>query len=207
MILFFPLQLYAEVEAFQIDNAHSFAKWQVRHVVGKVSGVFSNITGKVNINRQQLEKSQISATINVFSLDSYHQKRDAHILSKKILDATQFKFMIFESTQVVANEDKMSGIMTGQLTLHGMTKEISFPFKILGFALDPWQHYRVGLQAQLILKRSDFGIQGNTPYTNQVGNEIEVALFLEAIKLSINGGFWQLPKTTKIDVNPSLTNE
>lgn len=72
-------------------------------------------------------------------------------------------------------------MITGKLTLHGVTKEMSFPFKVLGYATDPWGGYRTGIEARTSLKASDFGFTWGKP-NSPVGDDVEVTLLIEGVK-------------------------
>ncbi|MDZ4212374.1 MAG: YceI family protein, partial [Methylotenera sp.] len=146
----------AAPEAYKIDNAHSFANWTIRHVAAKASGTFSDVTGNLLIDQENLANSSVEAKINVLSVNSSHAKRDEHIKKEDYLDAVKFSEMIFVSTKVTA-KNSTEGVLTGNFTLHGVTKQISFPFKLLGFGTDPWGGYRTGIEAHTMIKASDYG--------------------------------------------------
>ncbi len=174
-------QAVAEVEMYKIDNTHSFANWRIRHVASKTSGTFSDVTGKLLIDRKDLTKSSIEAKINVLSVNSSHAKRDAHIKEEKYLDVAQYSEMTFVSTKIEANS-ATEGLVTGDFTMHGVTKEISFPFKVLGFGKDPFGGYRTGLEAHTMIKASDYGFGWATKSGASVGDNIEVTLLIEGIR-------------------------
>jgi polyisoprenoid-binding protein YceI len=98
--LILPLSARAEVETYMIDKVHSMANFKIRHLFSKVSGTFSNVTGSIRIDRDNLEASKVEATINVFSVDTNHKKRDNHLLSKDFFDVEKFAIMRFVSTSV-----------------------------------------------------------------------------------------------------------
>lgn len=173
--------LYAEVETYKIDNKHSFANWSIRHVVAKTSGTFTDITGKVEIDRKNLANSSVQAKINVLSVNSAHAKRDEHILKEDYLNAAKYSEMTFVSTKVVAlNETE--GEMTGKFTMNGVTREITFPFKVLGFGSDPWGGFRSGFEAKTSLKASDYGFPWPQKPNAPVGDDIEITLLIEGIR-------------------------
>jgi polyisoprenoid-binding protein YceI len=172
---------FAEVEMYKIDNTHSFANWSIRHVASKTSGTFSDITGLITIDRKNLTKSSIEVNINVLSVNSSHAKRDKHIKEKKYLDAAKYSAMTFVSTKVEA-KNTMEGVVTGQFTMHGVTKEITFPFKVLGFGKDPFGGYRTGLEAHTIIRASDYGYGWATKKGGSVGDEIEITLLIEGVR-------------------------
>lgn len=179
----FSTAAWAETEIYGIDNAHSFANWSIRHVVSKTSGTFTDIKGKIVIDRADLAKSSVEAKINVLSVSSNHAKRDDHIKKEDYLDAGKFSEMRFVSTKVEARGPN-EGVLTGQLTLHGVTKEISFPFKVLGFGPDPWGGNRMGIEAHTALKASDYGFPWPLKPNAPVGDEIEITLLIEGVKNS-----------------------
>lgn len=172
----------AEVEHYQIDNAHSFANFSIRHVASKLSGTFSDVTGHIKIDRANLANSSVDAKISLLSVNTSLAKRDEHIKKEEYLDVGHFADMQFVSTKVVESKNASEGMITGKLTLHGVTKELTFPFKVLGFANDPWGGYRTGIEAHTHLKASDFGFTWAAKAGAPVGDDIEVTLLIEGIK-------------------------
>jgi polyisoprenoid-binding protein YceI len=174
----------ADIEVYEIDNTHAFASFTIRHVVSKTTGTFSDIKGKILIDREDLSKSNVEAKINILSVNTNHAKRDAHIRDKpEYLDATKYGWMNFISTKVEASNNE-EGIMTGNLTLHGVTKEISFPFKVLGFGMDPWGGQRTGFEAHTAIKASDYGFAWASAPNGPIGNDIDIVLLIEGVKKS-----------------------
>ena len=173
----------AEPDAYRIDDTHSFANWTVRHVASKTSGTFSDITGKILIDANDLTKSSVEAKINMLSVNSSHAKRDENIKKKAdYLDTDKFAEMTFVSKKVEA-KSTTEGVMTGVLTMHGVSKEMTFPFKVLGFGADPFGGYRTGFEAHTSLKASDFGFAWPLKKDAPVGNDIEITLLIEGVKL------------------------
>jgi polyisoprenoid-binding protein YceI len=189
-----PNFVFAEVETYRIDHENSFATWQIRHVVAKAGGTFSDVTGKIILDKTHLANSKIEATINVFSLDSDHRERDAHLLSSDFLDANKFNKMQFVSTSIEPSSPQ-GGILKGDLTLHGVTQPVRLSFKILGSGEDARRWYRTGFEAQTMIKRSDYGINLglDTPDGGPIGDQIDITLLIEGIKLTREGNIWQAP--------------
>lgn len=179
----------AELETFSIDSAHSFANWELRHVVARTSGTFHDIKGTVAIDPSNLAKSSVNAVISVYSLNSSHLRRDVHTLTDEFLDARNYPEMKFASTSV-APITAEKGTLSGQLTLHGVTKPVTMDYQILGFGQDPWGGMRAGFKASTRITRSDFGITKFTP-TGPVGNEVDITLLIEGIKLGVDGQPWR----------------
>jgi polyisoprenoid-binding protein YceI len=169
-------------EMYQIDNKHSFANFSVRHIVSKTSGTFSDITGKILIDRENLANSFVDAKINMLSVNTSLTKRDDHIKKPEYLDVEKFAEMTFVSKKIEAKSNT-EGIMTGVLKLHGIAKEITFPIKVLGFGSDPWGGYRSGFEAHTSIKASDFGFTWPLKKDAPVGDDIEITLLIEGVKL------------------------
>lgn len=172
----------ASPDAYRIDNGHSFANWTIRHVASKTSGTFSDVTGKLMLDKDHLANSSVEAKINVLSVNSSNEKRDEHIKKDEYLDASKFAEMTFVSSKVEATNNT-EGVLTGNFTMHGVTKTISFPFKVLGFGLDPWGGYRTGIEAHTLIKASDYGFGWASKVGAPVGDDIEVTLLIEGVKL------------------------
>ncbi|MGB7815874.1 MAG: YceI family protein [Methylotenera sp.] len=173
----------AEADAYRIDDSHSFANWSIRHVASKTSGTFSDIKGKILIDTKNLANSSVEAKINMLSVNSSHAKRDEHIKKKaEYLDTDKFAEMTFVSKKIEASSNT-EGVMTGVLTMHGVAKEMTFPFKVLGFGNDPWGGYRAGFEAHTSLKASDFGFTWPLKKDAPVGDDIEITLLIEGVKL------------------------
>lgn len=172
----------ADVEVYGIDNSHSFANFTIRHVVSRTTGTFPDIKGKITIDRDNLANSSVEARINVMSVNTSHAARDAHIREKpEYLDAGKYGQMLFESTKIEAS-GKDAGVLTGKLTLHGVTHEISFPFKVLGFGPDLWGGRRAGFEGHTTIKASDYGFGWTAKPDGPIGDDIEIALYIEGVK-------------------------
>lgn len=171
-------------EAYKIDENHSFVNWSVRHVVSKTSGTFSDITGNILIDTDNLANSSVEAKINMLSVNSSHAKRDKHIKEADYLNVEKFSTATFVSKKIEATS-KTEGVMTGIFTMHGVAKEMTFPFKVLGFGTDPWGGYRSGFEAKTSLKASEFGFGWGIKPDASVGDDIEITLLIEGVKLPL----------------------
>ncbi len=178
----FSGSVWAEPETYNIDNSHSFANFSIRHVVSKASGTFPDVTGRIVIDRADLSRSSVDAKINVLSVNTSLPKRDEHLREKpEYLEAGKFGQMTFVSSKVEARGGD-EGVITGKLTLHGVTREIVLPFKVLGFGNDPWGGQRAGFEAHTTLKAADYGFGWAANPNGPVGTDIEVTLLIEGIK-------------------------
>jgi polyisoprenoid-binding protein YceI len=186
------LPALAEVETYRIDAEHSFANWQVRHIVALTSGTFHDIKGKVNLDTANLARSTVEASISLYSLNSSHRRRDIHLLTDEYLDARDYPEMTFVSTSVQPSSTE-NGMLNGNLTLRGVTRPVSMNYRILGVGLDPWGGKRIGLQATTRIKRADFGV-GKVAPGGPVGDEVDITLLIEGIKLGADGQPWNARK-------------
>ncbi|MGB2832456.1 MAG: YceI family protein [Methylotenera sp.] len=185
LALFFSHASFAAVEIYKIDPAHSFANFSIRHVVSKTSGSFNDVQGVVKIDRDNLVNSSVDAKIKVASISTGHAKRDAHIQKPEYLDAVNFGEISFVSTKIEA-KSATEGVMTGKFTLHGITKEMRIPFKVLGFGNDPWGGERSGFEAHTTIKASEFGFEWMKKVNAPVGDDIEVTLLIEGVKPTVD---------------------
>jgi polyisoprenoid-binding protein YceI len=188
----FALPAQAEIQTYKIDNNHSFANWEIRHVVSHTSGTFHDVQGKLVLNTEDVAKSSVEATISVYSLNSSNIKRDVHLLTDEFLGARDYPEMKFVSTKV-APVTPEKGTVTGNLTLHGVTKPVTLDYEILGLGKDPWGGMRIGFKATTQIKRSDYGINKYIPY-GPVGNEVDITLLIEGIRLDADGQPWNVQK-------------
>jgi polyisoprenoid-binding protein YceI len=167
--------------AWQIDPAHANAQFTVRHLgISNVQGEFTKVTGTVTLDEQDITKSSVNATIDVNSVDTRVAGRDNDLKSPNFFDAAKFPTMTFQSKRITKGADgKLQ--MTGDLTIHGVTKEATFAVDGPSEAIkDPWGNNRRGAAATTTIHRSDFGI---TKYPSTVvGEDVALTLDIEMIK-------------------------
>ena len=204
-LLLTPLA-FAAPENYKIDDTHSFANWSIRHVVGKTTGTLTGIKGTLTLDPANPNTGNADVTVAIYSLDSGHRERDVHLLTADFLDANKYPNMRFVSSSFKST-GKDTGVMAGQLTLHGATRNVEIPYKILGFGSDPWGNQRAAFEGRFTLNRSDYGI---TKYVDGgsgvVGNEVEITLLVEGLKLGADGQVLNLKnQPAPTAVQPSAT--
>jgi polyisoprenoid-binding protein YceI len=170
---------------WNIDTSHSGAHFTVRHmVVSKVRGAFSRWQGTLAFDEQNPEAAKVSVQIEAASIDTREEKRDAHLRSADFFDVAQYPTLTFESTKVEKVEGS-SYRVTGDLTIHGITKQVVLAADYLGLGKDPWGNDRIGFEASTSINRKDFGLTWNQALEAGgvlVGDKIEIALDVEAVK-------------------------
>jgi polyisoprenoid-binding protein YceI len=174
--------VFAQTSTWQIDPNHANAQFTVCHLgISNVQGEFTKVTGTVQIDENDISKSSVNATIDTTSLDSRVAGRDKDV-KDSFLEVDKYPTMTFVSKKITKGADgKLQ--MTGDLTLHGVTKQVTFDVDGPSDAIkDPWGNQRRGASATAKIHRTDFGI---TKYPSSVvGEDIAIQLDVEFIKKS-----------------------
>jgi polyisoprenoid-binding protein YceI len=168
---------------YKIDKSHSEAVFQVRHLVTRVRGRFDDFEGSVQINDERPDLSSVDFTIKATSIDTNEKDRDTHLRSADFFEVDKFPNITFRSKRI-AKKSGESYDVAGDLTIHGVTKEITLPVTHLGKAKDPWGNERVGFEAEITLNRKDYGLMWNAPLEIGgflVGDEVKVSLSIQAV--------------------------
>jgi polyisoprenoid-binding protein YceI len=177
--------LAATTGTWEIDPTHSTIGFVARHaMVAKVRGGFSDFTGTLNLDGADPAKSSASLTIVASSFSSNNAERDAHVKSADFLDVDQFPTITFTSTAVTAKGDD-DFIVTGDLTIHGVTKPVDVKFELLGTSQDPWGNTRIGFEGKAEISRKEFGLVWNVALETGgvlVGDTIKLEMDVEAVK-------------------------
>ena len=166
-------------ETYSIDSEHSQVAFNVRHLVSRANGVFNEFSGQILFDPAQPEKIQVEATIAVSSVDTDNEKRDEHLRSADFFDVESFPSITFKSTGAEVKDDVIH--VTGDFTMHGVTKSIVLPVNVLGTGTNPWsKKAQVGMSAQTVLSRSEYGVNSWTDVASILGDEVEINLMVQA---------------------------
>lgn len=174
------------VTTWNLDPAHSAAEFKVKHMmIANVKGKFSGMSGKLTLNESDISKSSVEASIPVATLNTGDEQRDGHLKSGDFFDAEKFPAMTFKSTKVVASAPG-EGKVTGDLTVHGVTKQVTFEVEGPSSpGKDPWGNTRIGLSATAKINRKDFGLVWNAALETGgvlVGDEVTLTLDVQFVK-------------------------
>lgn len=172
-----------QVRTFGIDKAHSEAAFQVRHLLTRVRGRFTDFDGTIALDEAAPEQSSVAVTIQATSIDTSQPDRDTHLRSADFFDVAKFPTLTFASTSVTKTGVDSYDV-TGDLAIHGVTKTVVLPTTFLGLAKDPWGKERAGFEAELTINRKDFGLTWNAALETGgflVGDEVKVSLAVQAI--------------------------
>jgi polyisoprenoid-binding protein YceI len=185
LALFLAVSAAAQTSIWTIDPKHSTAQFTVRHLaISNVSGNFTNVTGTIDLNEKDITQSQVSAVIDVSSVDTRVSDRDKDLRSPNFFDVEKYPTIEFKSKRIVNSGGKLQVI--GDLTMHGTTREVTLdvdgPTPELN---DPWGNVRRGFSASTTLNRKDFGLTYNHALKTGeavVGDNVKIQIDLELIK-------------------------
>jgi len=165
-------------DTFKIDPVHSSVGFSVVHLgVTNFYGRFNEITGSVVFDQADPTKSSVEISVPIESVDTHNDKRNQHLKSPDFFDAKQFPTMTFKSTKIEGTGTNFK--VTGDLTLHGVTKPVTADFKRGPDGKGMQGEARGGGEAQFSIKRSDFGMAF---MANALADEIKIVLSLEGVK-------------------------
>ena len=170
---------------WSIDPAHSHVEFAVRHLmISTVKGRFGVVTGTVKTDEADPAKGEVEVSIDAASIDTREAQRDAHLKSADFFDVEQFPTITFRGNRISdVSGDRFK--LTGDLTIHGVTRPVTLDVTSEGRGKDPWGGDRAGFSATTKIKRSDFGLTWNQVLETggiAVGDEIKISLDIEAIK-------------------------
>jgi polyisoprenoid-binding protein YceI len=161
-----------------IDPAHSEVGFVARHLMTKVRGVFETFEGTIVTG----ENPSATATIDPNSINSRNADRDAHLRSGDFFDVENSGPMTFASTKVQAGGNGL--LVTGDLTIRGITRPVTLDVEVLGTDVDPWGNARVGFEGSVTVARKDWGIDWNAPLDGGrflVGEKVQLVVAAQAV--------------------------
>jgi polyisoprenoid-binding protein YceI len=167
---------------FDIDKAHSEAAFQVRHLLTKVRGRFTDFSGVLRFDDEKPEQAVVEFTINTASIDTGVADRDAHLRSEDFFAVETHPTITFVSEQITRKGSETFDV-AGTLTMRGVSRAVVIPMTLLGKATDPWGNEKVAFEGELTLNRKDYGLNWNAALETGgllVGDEVKVSLSIQA---------------------------
>jgi len=163
-----------------IDPSHSEVAFSVRHMmISKVRGTFAIRNAEIIAPANPLE-AKVTASVDVASVNTRDEGRDNHLRSADFFDAETYPTLDFVSTGVRIEGDTF--LVDGDLTIHGVTKPVTFDLEFGGFGTDPWGNYKAGATATTTINREDFGLVWNAALETGgvlVGKDVTITLDLQ----------------------------
>jgi polyisoprenoid-binding protein YceI len=171
-------------DVYTVDKGHSDVSFQVRHFASKVRGRFADFEGTIQADPSKPEMSSVVFAIKTASIDTGNADRDKDLKSPNFFDAEKCPEITFKSSKFApAGKDKYN--VTGTLTMHCVSKEVTIPVTFLGLAKDPWGNERASFEVVTKLNRKDFGINWNKALDAggfMLSDDVDVSINLETIK-------------------------
>jgi len=171
-------------DVYTVDKTHSEATFHVKHMFSKVAGKFTEFAGTINWDKTSLDKSSVEFTIKSASISTDNEKRDTHLRSDDFFGADKCPDVSFKSTKIKeAGKDVYA--VTGNFTMHCVTKEITLPVKFLGEGKDPWGNVKAGFETSTVLNRKEYNMNWNANLDNggfMLADDVEVTVSLETKK-------------------------
>jgi polyisoprenoid-binding protein YceI len=184
ILAWFPTAVHAEPARWNMDPEHSTIEFRVTHmVVSKTTGRFMNYAGYIDLDAEDGTVTAIEATIQAESVNTSHVKRDTHLRNAEFLDVKLYPTITYKMKSYKKTPEGFTAV--GDLTLHGVTKEVTLVGRYNGSMKDPWGNTRAGFSAEGKLNRKDFGMIWNKTLDNGglvVGDEVQIRLDVECIK-------------------------
>ena len=174
------------MSTYQIDPTHSCVQFQIRHLnIANIKGQFGKVTGAVDFDPANPGASKVDAAIDVDSVLTRDEKRDAHLKTGDFFNTEAHPTITFKSKQVTAGGPD-SFTVTGDLTFRGVTKETALKVEgLTGEVKDMWGNLRRGASASARINRGDFGLTFNAPLEGGgflLSDEVDVSIDLQMMR-------------------------
>jgi len=179
------LSALAQTSTWNIDPAHSTAQFTVRHLgISNVTGNFTKVTGTVVFDDKDITQSQVSASIDVSSVDTRVEARDKDLKSPNFFDVEKYPTIEFKSKKIISSGGKLQ--VSGDLTIHGTTHEVTLDVDGPTPELtDPWGNPRRGISATTAINRKDFNLLYNNLLKTgeaMIGDNVKIQIDAEIVK-------------------------
>jgi polyisoprenoid-binding protein YceI len=177
-LLALSLTATAEPTTWNLDQAHSQVGFSVRHFLTPVSGRFDDFSGTIVYDPETPSNSTVEVTVQAASIDTRNENRDNHLRSGDFFDVEKHPTLSFKSKKVAKLGDNLA--VTGDLTMHGVTKEVTIPIQVLGM-MGP----KAGFSTEFVVDRQEYGISWNRALDQggtMLSDEVKVSLTFEANK-------------------------
>ncbi|MDG4867443.1 YceI family protein [Guyparkeria sp. 1SP6A2] len=173
-----PLTAQAADYVIDTEGQHAFIEWRIQHLgYSWLYGRFNDFEGGFEYEDGQIEDASVDVTIDMASLDSNHAERDKHLRGDDFFHVKEYPEATFKSTGIESTDDGF--VITGDLTMHGVTKEIEIEAEKVGEGEDPWGGYRAGFLGTTTLTLKDFGIDYDL---GPASTTAEVTLSVEGVR-------------------------
>ena len=171
-------------DTYTFDKVHSDVGFQIRHLVSKVRGRFTDYEGTILVDKAKPEASSVELKIKAASIDTGNENRDKDLRSPNFFEVEKYPDITFKSTKITSKGGDRYDV-AGTLTMHGVSKEVTLPVAFLGFVSAGRMGDRAGFETSITLNRKDYGIVWNRPLDvggTILGDDVLISINVEANK-------------------------
>lgn len=165
-------------DTYNVDQAHSTVGFSVRHIFTRVPGEFNDFDGTIVYDAANPANSKVDFTVQAASIDTDNERRDGHLKSADFFDVEKYPTLTFKSKKVTGSGNDLQ--VTGDLTIRGVTKEVTVPVEVLGAAGG-----KAGFATEFQINRQDYGVQWNRAMEGGgtiLDDEVTIRIDIEADK-------------------------
>ncbi len=173
----------SQAAKWKVDASHTHVGFSVTHLFTSVHGRFDGFEGEIEFDPENPEATVVRGTIDARTVNTNRAKRDKHLRSADFFDVEKYPTLRFESTGV-SDVSGGRGKLSGNLTIHGVTRPVVLDVRYLGQGSDPWGNVRAGFKASLTISRKDYGLNWNELLETGgllVGDEVEIQIDVEVM--------------------------
>jgi polyisoprenoid-binding protein YceI len=174
-----------ETATWQLDPTHSSVEFAVKHLmIATVKGTFTGLDATLTTDEAHPESPSLRVTVDVNTISTHQEQRDNHLRSADFFDVAKYPSIVFEAKSIkgdILGEFEL----TGDLTMHGVTKPITLDVSFEGRAKDPWGNARLGYTASGKLRRSDYGLNWNQALETGgmlVSDEVKISVDVQFVR-------------------------
>ena len=181
LALALPALASAAPVVYKVDPDHSSVGFTIRHFVSNVQGRFKDFDGSISYDKQNPAASKVELTAQAASIDTDNKDRDNHLKSPDFFDVAKFPTLTFASTSVKPKDANTLDV-TGNLTIHGVTKTVTIQVSILGTVATKGGD-KAGFESAFTIDRLTYGVQWNRPLEGGgaiLGNDVKIVISVEA---------------------------
>ena len=171
-------------DEYSVDAAHSTVEFAVKHmVISTTKGSFSDVSGVIMYDDKDVTKSSVDVIIKTASVNTNNEKRDEHLKSPDFFDTAKYPDITFKSSKIEKTKEGL--VMSGTLTIRGVSKQVSLPLELTDTMTDPWGSVRFGAETRLEINRQDYGVSWSNVMDNGglvVSDKVKIEISVELIK-------------------------
>lgn len=173
----------AAAETWVVDASHSELSFRIRHFMSRVRGSFGIWSGSVNVDQANWSTAKVDVEIRTASIDTQNERRDNHLRSADFFAADSFPAITFRSTKV-EKRGADGVVLTGELTMRGVTRPVTLQGKLLGFQKDAQGRQRAGVEARGTIDRTAYALTWNRMVEGaaMLGDEVDIEITLALVK-------------------------